>query len=255
MSASQQAEGGRVVIVTGAARGIGHAIARRFAASGHRVVVADLDGDGAERAAAELREDGADAIAVRCDICSRADVDAMVAAVRGAYGWIDVLVNNAGWDKVEPFIDSTEETWRRIVEINLLGPIRCTQAVLREMIPRRYGKIISIGSDAGRVGSTGEAVYSAAKGGVIAFTKTVAREVARYGINVNAVCPGPTDTALLAEVAGDNPNLVEALKRSIPFRRLGTPEDIAGAVHFLASDEAAYITGQTLSVSGGLTMC
>jgi len=171
-----------------------------------------------------------------------------------AAGPIEVLVNNAGWDKVEPFVKSQEETWDRVIAINLKGPIRCARAVLDGMIERKAGKIISISSDAGRVGSTGEAVYSAAKAGVIGFSKTLARETARHGINVNVVCPGPTNTPLLNEIAGGNDKLIESLRRAIPMGRTGEPDDIAGAVAFLASDDAGFITGQTLSVSGGLSM-
>ncbi len=165
-----------------------------------------------------------------------------------------MLVNNAGWDKVEPFVKSEEATWDKVIAINLKGPIACVRAVLDPMIERRSGKIVSISSDAGRVGSSGEAVYAGAKAGIIGFSKTLAREVARYGINVNVVCPGPTNTPLFREISGGNEKLAVALKQAIPLGRLGEPEDLAGAVVFLASDDAAFITGQTLSVSGGLTM-
>lgn len=241
----------RVAIVTGAASGIGRAIALRLAEEGVQVAIADINQPGAEAVAREI---GANAIAVHLDVTDPASVAAAVAQTSEAFGPIDVLVNNAGWDKAEPFIQSTEATWQKVLAVNLLGPIRCTKAVLPTMIERGAGRIISISSDAGRVGSTGEAVYSAAKAGIIGFSKTVAREVARYHINVNVVCPGPTETPLLEQVAAGNPRLVEALTRAIPFGRLGQPEDIAGAVAFLASDDAAFITGQTLSVSGGLTM-
>ena len=165
-----------------------------------------------------------------------------------------MLVNNAGWDKIEPFVKSQEETWDRVIAINLRGPIRCARAVLDSMIERRSGKIVSIGSDAGRVGSSGEAVYSAAKAGVIGFGRTLAREVARYGINVNVVCPGPTNTPLLQETIGGNEKLMASLKQAIPLGRTGEPDDLASAVAFLSSDDAGFITGQTLSVSGGLSM-
>jgi 2-hydroxycyclohexanecarboxyl-CoA dehydrogenase len=170
------------------------------------------------------------------------------------FGRIDVLVNNAGWDKVQPFLESNESDWDKVIAINLYGTLHCCKAVLPAMVAQGYGKVVNIGSDAGRVGSSGEAVYSAAKGGIIAFTKTLARELARYKINVNCVCPGPADTPLFAEIGAENPKLREALQKAIPFRRLARPEDLANAVAFLASDEAEYITGQTLSVSGGLTM-
>jgi 2-hydroxycyclohexanecarboxyl-CoA dehydrogenase len=240
-----------VALVTGAGRGIGKAIATRLAAEGARVVIADVDGMTANATAGEI---GRGAVAVKMDVTDPASVrDGIAEAVRVA-GPIDVLVNNAGWDKVEPFVKSQEETWDRVIAINLKGPIRCARAVLDGMIERKAGKIISISSDAGRVGSTGEAVYSAAKAGVIGFSKTLARETARYGINVNVVCPGPTNTPLLNEIAGGNDKLIESLRRAIPMGRTGEPDDIAGAVAFLASDDAGFITGQTLSVSGGLSM-
>jgi len=242
---------GKVALVTGAGRGIGKAIATRLAAEGARVAIADVD---AATAAATAEEIGHGAIAVKMDVTDTASVRSGVEEAAKRLGPIDVLVNNAGWDKVEPFVKSQEETWDRVLAINLKGPIRCTRAVLDSMIERRAGKIVSIGSDAGRVGSSGEAVYSAAKAGVIGFTKTLAREMARYGINVNVVCPGPTNTPLLQEIAGGNEKLLAALKQAIPMGRTGEPDDIAGAVVFLASDDAGFITGQTLSVSGGLSM-
>jgi len=242
---------GKVALVTGAGRGIGKAIATRFADEGARVAVADVDESTASATATTL---GHGAIAVRMDVTDTASVARAVADVAERLGAIDVLVNNAGWDKVEPFVKSQEETWDRVIAINLKGPIRCARAVLDSMIERRAGKIVSIGSDAGRTGSTGEAVYSAAKAGVIGFSKTLAREVARYRINVNVVCPGPTNTPLLQEIAGGNDKLMAALKQAIPLGRTGEPDDIAAAVAFLASEDAGFITGQTLSVSGGLTM-
>jgi 2-hydroxycyclohexanecarboxyl-CoA dehydrogenase len=169
-------------------------------------------------------------------------------------GPIDVLVNNAGIDIIGPFVDSTEAEWDRVIAVNLRGPINTCHVVLPRMIERGGGAIVNLGSDAGRVGSSGEAVYSAAKGGVIALTKTLARETVRHNIRVNCVCPGPTDTALLGQVADANPKLLEALSRAIPMRRVGQPRDVAPAVAFLVSDDAGYITGQTLSVSGGLNM-
>ena len=181
----------------------------------------------------------------------------MVKTAIGTFGKLDILVNNAGWDIMEPFVKNAPELWDKVIAINLKGPIYCIRAVLDHFIDRKYGKIVNISSDAGRVGSSGEAVYSACKGGIIAFTKTLAREMARYQINVNCVCPGPTDTPLLAEmVKGETgAKIVEAMKNAVPFRRLAKPEDISGAVAFLATEEAGFITGQTLSVSGGLTMC
>jgi len=242
---------GRVALVTGAASGIGRAIALRLAQEGVRVAITDLDAAAARRVAGEAK---GVAFALTLDVADEASVAAAVEEVERALGPIAVLVNNAGWDKVEPFVDSAVATWDRLLAINLKGPLLCARAVLPGMIARGSGRVVSIGSDAGRVGSSGEAVYSAAKGGVIAFSKTLAREVAKHGITVNVVCPGPTDTPLLAGIAGDNPKLVQALARAIPLGRLGRPEEVAAAVAFLASEDAAFITGQTLSVSGGLTM-
>jgi 2-hydroxycyclohexanecarboxyl-CoA dehydrogenase len=242
-------------MVTGAARGIGAAIAEVLAAEGAAVAVCDLDGAAAAKTAAGIAErHGARAFGVPADIADSAAVRAAVSAVRAELGAPDILVNNAGIDVIELFTDSAEQTWDKIIAVNLRGTITVTRAVLDEMIERGGGRIIHIASDAGRVGSSGEAVYSATKGGVIAFGKALAREVARHDITVNSVCPGPTDTALLDQVAAYSQKLRDGLSRAIPLRRIGQPGDIAPAVAFLASDEAAYITGQTLSVSGGLTM-
>lgn len=245
---------GRVALVTGGGRGIGRAIVEKLSREGAQVVVADVDGSSAAAAAAALREDQRDGFSVTMDVTVRASVIAGVAQAVARYGRIDVLVNNAGWDKVEPFLRSDEATWEKVLNINLVGVLNLCKAVTPGMIEHGYGKIVNISSDAGRVGSSGEAVYSAAKGGIIAFSKTLARELARHQINVNTVCPGPADTPLFAEISSYNPRLSEALEKAIPFRRLAQPADIANAVAFFASDEAAYITGQTLSVSGGLTM-
>ena len=241
----------RVVFVTGAGRGIGKAIATRLASEGAKVAVADIDTVTAKSTAAAI---GDAAVGVRLDVTDSASARAAVAETEKHLGTIDVLVNNAGWDKVEPFLKSTEETWDKVLAINLRGPLNCVKAVLPGMVERGHGRIVSISSDAGRAGSSGEAVYSAAKAGIIGFSKTLAREVARNQINVNVVCPGPTNTALLAEVSSDNPKLMDALTRAIPFRRVAEPEDIAAAIAFFVSDDAKYVTGQTLSVSGGLTM-
>ncbi|GAA4694739.1 glucose 1-dehydrogenase [Pseudonocardia yuanmonensis] len=239
----------RIAIVTGAGRGIGRAIAERLAADGVTVVATDVD-----EATAEETGKAVGGLGIRADVTDRGSVDAMVAQVRDRFGRIDVLVNNAGWDKASPFVDSDPADWDTVIRINLYGVLHTCKAVLPIMIAQGGGTIVNLASDAGRVGSSGEAVYSAAKGGVIAFTKTIARESARHGINANVVCPGPTDTALFASMSGDNPKLRDSLIRSIPFRRLAQPTDLAGAVAFFASPDAAYITGQTLSVSGGLTM-
>ena len=242
---------GRCALVTGAASGIGRAIAERLAEEGARVAVSDLSRHDAEATAADL---GEPAIGVELDISSDDSIRRGVDEVQQRLGPIDVLVNNAGWDLMEPFLDSKPETWDRVLAVNLRGPIAVTQAVLESMVERGAGRIVSIASDAGRVGSSGEAVYSGAKAGIMGFSRTIAREVASRGINVNTVCPGPTNTPLLQGMAETNPKLVAALSRAIPFGRPAEPSEIAAAVAFLASDDAAFITGQTLSVSGGLTM-
>jgi 2-hydroxycyclohexanecarboxyl-CoA dehydrogenase len=243
---------GKVAIVTGAGSGIGRGIALALAEAGARVAVVDVDEAGAKATVAALPREGR---VYAADITDKRAIDAVVADVMERWGGVHVLVNNAGWDRALPFVETTEDFWDKVLAINLKGPIICTKAVLPPMIQQEYGKIVSIASDAGRVGSSGEAVYSAAKGGIIAFTKTIAREVARHHINVNCVCPGPSDTPLFQrEFVAVNPKLADSLKRVIPWGRLGRPEDVAPAVVFLASDDAGYITGQTLSVSGGLTM-
>ena len=246
---------GKVAVVTGGASGIGRAIVEALAREGARVAVLDLNEAGARDTVAALERAGGKGSAHRVDITDVAAVDAAIDAVAAREGGLHVLVNCAGWDKPMPFVDTTPEFWDKILAINLKGPLACTRAALRHMIKQQSGKIVTIASDAGRVGSTGEAVYSAAKGGLIAFTKTIARETARHRINVNCVCPGPSDTPLFQqEFAAQSPKLAESLKRVIPWGRLGVPDDVAPAVVFLASDDAGFITGQTLSVSGGLTM-
>ena len=241
----------KVAIVTGAGRGIGRGIVEKLAAEGARVVVSDIDEGSARETARAI---GGQSVGLRADVTSKESVEAMVKEVMDHFGRVDVLVNNAGWDKVGPFLNSDESDWQKIIAINLYGMLHCCKAVLPVMVGQGYGKVVNIGSDAGRVGSSGEAVYSATKGGIIAFTKTLAREMARYKINVNCVCPGPADTPLFAQLGEENPRLREALQKAIPFQRLTRAEDVVNAVAFLVSDEAEYITGQTLSVSGGLTM-
>jgi 2-hydroxycyclohexanecarboxyl-CoA dehydrogenase len=240
----------RVAMVTGGAGGIGRGIVLALAADGRRVAVADLLED---EAAATAEEAGG--IAVGLDVTGSDSVNAAVERVEESLGPIDVLVNNAGWDEARPFLETDEPFWDRVIEINFKGGLRTTRAVLPGMVERGWGRVVNIGSDAGRVGSSLESVYSGAKGGVIAFTKTIAREVARSGVTANVVCPGPTRTAFLERIAGEGgERLVESLTKAVPMRRLGEPEDVAAAVAFLASEDAGYITGQTLSVSGGLTM-
>lgn len=247
----------KVVIVTGGAGGIGAALCRRFGTEGAAVAVFDLDGGAADKVAAEIRAAGGKAKACAVDISDPARVNAAVAETEQELGAIDVLVNNAGWDRAGPFLDTDTVLWQKIVAINLMGPLNMHHAVLKGMNARGRGRVVNISSDAGRVGSSGESVYSACKGGIIAFSKTMARELARKQININVVCPGPTDTALFRDFAGEGESgqkLKGALARAIPFGRLGQPDDVVGAVCFLASDDAAFITGQVLSVSGGLTM-
>lgn len=246
--------GNKVVIVTGSAQGIGQAIAQRLAMEGATVVIADMLEDLAKSTAQNIEERGGKAIPVKMDITNSKSVKVAIDLVLEKCGKIDILVNNAGWDKIEPFVQSTEETWDKVIAINYKGPVTVTRAVLDNMIKNNYGRIISIASDSGRVGSTGEAVYSGCKGGIIAFSKTLAREVVRYNINVNCVSPGPTGTANVLKAMEINPKMLEPLKNAIPMKRLARPEDIAAAVLFFASEEADYITGQILSVSGGLTM-
>jgi 2-hydroxycyclohexanecarboxyl-CoA dehydrogenase len=219
------------------------------------VAIADLDESAANRSADEVKAiSGGRVTGVGVDVSDSADVRAGFARVVDELGEIDVLVNNAGIDVIEPFVQSTEETWDRLIAVNLKGTIVCSRAVLDAMIARSSGRIINIASDAAKVGSSGEAVYSATKGGIVSFTKTLAREVARHSITVNSVCPGPTETALLGQIAESNEKLYKALARAVPLGRTAQPEDIAPMVVFLAGPGAAYITGQALSVSGGLTM-
>jgi 2-hydroxycyclohexanecarboxyl-CoA dehydrogenase len=238
----------KIAIVTGGGQGIGRAIAEKLAAEGATVVVTDLVAENAMHTADGLP----DAVAMGVDVTDRLAVQAMADQVVQLFGRIDVLVNNAGWDKASPFVDSEPDDWDRAIAVNLYDVLHTCKAVLPIMAAQGSGAVVNLGSDAGRVGSSGEAVYSAAKGGVIAFTKSLAREMARRQVRVNCVCPGPTDTALFASFAG--PKLREALTKAIPFRRLGQPADVANVVAFLASDEASFVTGQTVSVSGGLTM-
>ncbi len=247
----------KIVIVTGGAGGIGGATCRRFAAEGAKVAVFDMNFEAATQVAQDIQAAGGQAAAFKCDITHRAEVDAAVAATEVQLGPIDVLVNNAGWDVFKPFTKTTPDQWERLIAINLTGALHMHHAVLPGMAARKSGRIVNISSDAARVGSSGEAVYAACKGGLVAFSKTIAREHARHGITVNVVCPGPTDTALFAdykEGAGNPEKLLEAFTRAIPLGRIGQPEDLPGAILFFASDDAAFITGQVLSVSGGLTM-
>lgn len=247
----------KTAVITGGGGGIGGATCRRFAQDGAKVAVLDLNLDAAEKVAGEIRAAGGAAEAIRCDIADRTSVDTAIATTTDKLGPVDILVNNAGWDIFKPFTKSEPGEWERLIAINLTGALHMHHAVLPGMVERRYGRIVNIASDAARVGSSGEAVYAACKGGLVAFSKTLAREHARNGITVNVVCPGPTDTALLAGVTSGAANpekLIEAFTKAIPLGRLGKPDDLAGAIAFFGSDDAGFITGQVLSVSGGLTM-
>lgn len=247
----------RVVIVTGGGGGIGSAVCQGFAAEGAAVAVLDRAADPARAVADTITGQGGRALAVECDITERTSVDAGVARVIDELGPVDVLVNNAGWDLFVPFLDTQPDDWARLIDINLVGALHLHHAVLPSMVARGTGRVVSVSSDAARVGSSGEAVYAACKAGLIAFAKTLAREHARHGITFNVVCPGPTDTALLSTVtdaAASPEKLREAFRRAIPMGRLGQPDDLVAAILFFASDGAGFVTGQVLSVSGGLTM-
>ncbi|MCQ4079178.1 SDR family oxidoreductase [Streptomyces sp. RB6PN25] len=248
----------RVALVTGGAQGIGKGIATTLGSQGFKVAIADMNLDIATQTAKEITEAGGTAIAVEVDVTDTASVEAAVRKVEDELGPVEVVVNNAGWDDFMPFVKTTEEFWDRVLDVNFKGALRVTKAVVPGMMERGFGRVINIGSDAGRVGSSLEAVYSGAKGGIIAFTKTLAREVATKGITANTVCPGPTDTPALRKFidgAGqDAEKVIGGMTRAVPMKRLGTPEDIGPAAAFFASDAAGFITGQTLSVSGGLTM-
>jgi 2-hydroxycyclohexanecarboxyl-CoA dehydrogenase len=248
---------GKTVIVTGGGGGIGGATCRRLASEGAKVAVFDMNLEAAEKAAADIRANGGQAAAFACNITDRAQVDAAVAAAEAQLGPIAVLVNNAGWDVFKPFLKTVPAEWEKLIAINLTGALHMLHAVLPGMAERKYGRIVNVASDAARGGSSGEAVYSACKGGLVALSKTLAREHARQGITVNVVCPGPTDTALLASVAEgarDPAKLIEAFRSAIPLGRLGQGDDLASAIAFFGSDDAGFVTGQVLSVSGGLTM-
>ena len=248
---------GKVAIVTGGGGGIGGATARRFAREGALVAVFDRNLAAAEKVAADIQQAGGRALALACDITVRAQIDAAVAQVAAALGPIDILVNNAGWDVFMPFTKTQPAQWDQLIAINLTGALHMHHAVLPGMVERRRGRIVNVASDAARVGSSGEAVYAACKGGLVAFSKTLAREHARHNITVNVVCPGPTDTALFDDYkqgAGSPDKLEEAFRRAIPMGRIGQPDDLPGALLFFASDDAAFVTGQVLSVSGGLTL-
>lgn len=248
---------GRVAVVTGAAGGIGRAICRRFVEEGVVVAAVDIDAGRLAELEGEFAATAKGWRSIALDITDYAAVEAAAADIAGAFGRIDVLVNNAGWDVPKLFLDSAPDFWEKVISINLVGPLNLHRAVLPHIIQSGGGKVINIASDAGRVGSSGESVYSACKGGLVAFTKTMARECASSNVRLNVVCPGPTDTPLLKSFLGEGEygqKLYDKLKRSIPLKRLGQPDDLPGIIAFLASEDADFITGQVISVSGGLTM-
>jgi len=242
---------GQRVIVTGGASGIGKATALLLAREGARVFVGDVDEAGGRAAAAEAAAERLEVEYLPLDLTDPSSIAGFAAGVGQRAERVDGLVNGAGWDQIQPFLENPPEMWDRVIAINLMGAVRLTREVLPPMVAARAGKIVNISSDAGRVGSMGETVYAAAKGGLIAFTKSLARELARYQINVNCVCPGPTDTPLFQRQPD---RMKEALTRAIPFRRIAQPIEIAQAILFFLSRRSDYITGQVLSVSGGLTM-
>jgi len=242
---------GKTAVVTGGASGIGKATMLELARCGAKVILADIDEKGGAAAQKEAQAAGLHVEYLCVDVTDAASVDEFAAQALKLAGRVDVLVNAAGWGRAQPFIENPPEFWERVIAINLMGPIRLTRCLLPPMFEARAGKIINVASDAGRVGSLGETVYSAAKGGLIAFTKALARETARYNVNVNCVCPGPTDTPLWQAVPE---KLREAFIKAIPFRRVGQPKEVADAIIFFAGARSDYVTGQVLSVSGGLTM-
>jgi 2-hydroxycyclohexanecarboxyl-CoA dehydrogenase len=245
---------GQVALVTGGGRGIGKSIVESLAKAGAKVAIVSRTLREIQSLSEELNLQGYTTIAIQADVSRSDQVQRAVEATKSHWGTIDILVNNAGWDQMEKFIDSTEEDWIKVIDINLLGQMRFCKEVLPWMIEKGYGRIINISSDAGRVGTSGQVPYSAAKGGVIAFTKGLAREVVRHGITVNCVAPGPIDTPLYREIVESNEKLTAAVVKAIPMKRVGEPEEVAHIVLMTAAKEASYLTGQTISVSGGLTM-
>jgi 2-hydroxycyclohexanecarboxyl-CoA dehydrogenase len=247
----------KVIVVTGGGGGMGAAICGRLAEEGAKVAVFDIDENSAQKVASRLSKDASQVHVEVVDITDITAVEAAVSRTEQALGAIDILVNNAGWDRYRRFLDTDETLREKVVAINLHGPLNMHHAVLKRMSEHGTGNVINIASDAGRVGSSGQAVYSACKGGIIAFTKTMAREMVRKGIRLNCICPGPTDTPMLQAFLDEGESgkrVYDGLKKAIPMGRLGQPEDIPGIVAFFASDDSAFMTGQVVSVSGGLTM-
>ncbi len=245
---------GKVAVITGGAQGIGRGIVDRLAREGAKVAVADINESGAAKAADEIRAAGGSACAVKLDVTSLKSATAAADSVEKELGPVDILVNNAGWDKVQHFLETDEELWNRLIDINFRGVLNCVKAFAPRMLDRPGGRIISVASDAGRSGGVNDAVYSGCKGAVMSFTKALARELARYQITVNAVSPGIIDTPLSRAISGGIPGYMERLMKVVPLRRKGAPEDIAAAVAYLASSDADYVTGQIISVNGGMTM-
>jgi len=248
----------RVAIITGAGRGMGRSDALLFAKEGAKVVVNDINVENASGVAKEITDAGGEAFVYKADLTKPEEVEKLVEESIKRYRKIDILVSNAGWDELRPFLNTDINFWNKILDLNLKGHMYCIKAVLPHMVKQKYGKIVTIGSDAGRLGNPMEAPYSAAKGGVIAFTKTIAREFGRFNITANCICPGITETPLAQEMISAIPEkekalkMMETVKRMTPLGRLAQPEDIAYAALFFASDESNFITGQTVSVSGGL---
>ena len=242
---------GKTAVVTGAASGIGRATAEAFARAGAHVLLADINQEMGEAAAAAIRAQGGGADFMRVDITDAQSIEAFRQAALAKRSEVDIVANVAGWGKTEPFVENKPELWKKLIDLNFLGTVMVTRAFIDGMIERRSGRIVTVASDAGRVGSLGETVYSGTKGAVIAFTKALAREMARYDVSANCVCPGPTDTPLMAAVPD---KLKEAFARATPMRRLAKPSEIADAILFFSGPQSQFVTGQVLSVSGGLTM-
>jgi 2-hydroxycyclohexanecarboxyl-CoA dehydrogenase len=245
---------GKVAVVTGGGQGLGRGIALALAGQGADVALVDIKEETANQVKAEIEAMGRKAIVCKVDVGNLEECQKMAETVVNTFGKISILINDAAVDRIEPFTQNTVDWWNKVIGVNLVGTINCSRVVLDNMITNKSGRIINISSDAGRVGSTGEAVYAATKAGVIGLAKTLAREHARDQITVNTICPGPSDTPMFATTAESNPKLAQALAKIIPLGRLGKPEDVAAAVVYLASEEAEFVTGQVLSVSGGLTM-
>ncbi|HYA47088.1 MAG TPA: 3-oxoacyl-ACP reductase family protein [Burkholderiales bacterium] len=241
----------KIAVVTGGASGIGQATAQGLAEDGATVCIGDIARDKGEAVAAEIRKQGGKAEYAYLDLTDRESIAKFVATTLQRLGRVDILVNGAGWGKTQPFLESDDAFWEKVINLNFIGPMRLTKALLPQMFERKSGRIVNVSSDAGRVGSLGETVYSGAKAGLIGFTKALAREGARFNVTVNCVCPGPTDTPLMAAVPE---KIRDAFIKAIPMRRFGKPTEVAQAIAFFVGPNTDYITGQVLSVSGGLTM-